>query len=223
LNSLLAFALGLALISLTASAFAAEPAESPRVKAVREKVLTHKLKVDIDRKMLEPLLKEVTDLIKNETSIEVKIDKVPGTAGVTFTSSFGPLKGEMTLEEILAKICEDKNWGWYVNLDKPGDQKDGRIYLTTNSKEHGYKEGTGPATGKEAAKKDPPKTKEKPKEDPKGGGDDKAAAELLTKAKLQVNLKQSDKAKVTLNEIIEKHPDSKQAAEAKKLLEKIGK
>lgn len=49
------------------------------------------------------------------------------------------------------------------------------------------------------------------------------AAELLTKAKVQLNLKQTEQAKVTLNEIIEKHPVSKQAADANKLLEKIGK
>jgi len=218
---LLAAALGFVAVSSFSPTQAADPPESPRVKAVREKVLTHKLTVDIDKKMLEPLLKELQELVKEATNIEVKIEKVPGTAGVTFTSSFGPLKGEMTLEEILNKICDDRNWGWFVNVDKPGDQKDGRIYLSTNSKERGHREGAG----KEVAKKDPPKGKEKTKEEPKanGGDGDKEAAELLTKAKLQINLKQPEKAKATLNEIIEKHADSKQAADAKKLLEKLEK
>jgi TolA-binding protein len=49
------------------------------------------------------------------------------------------------------------------------------------------------------------------------------AADLLTKAKLQNGLKQTDKARATLKEIIEKYPDTKSAAEAKKLLERIGK
>jgi TolA-binding protein len=73
------------------------------------------------------------------------------------------------------------------------------------------------------AKKEEPKGKEKAKEEPKGGGDDKEAAELLSKAKVQISLKQTDKAKATLNEVIEKYPDTKAAAEAKKLLEKVGK
>ena len=72
----------------------------------------------------------------------------------------------MTLAEALDKLCSDKSWGWYVNIGKAGDQKDGAIFLTTNGKEHGYKEGTGPA-GKEVAKKDDPKAKDKAKEDPK--------------------------------------------------------
>ena len=44
----------------------------------------------------------------------------PGTQGVTLTSSFEPFKGEMTLEEVLNKICEDKRWGWYVNIGQTG-------------------------------------------------------------------------------------------------------
>src|SRR5205085_12384227 len=134
----------------------------------------------------------------------------------TLTSSF-ELKGEMTLAEALDKLCADKSWGWYVNIGKKDDQKDGAIFLTTNSKEHGYKEGTGPGAGKEVAKKDEPKTKDKGKDEPKTGGSDATAAELLTKAKLQLNLKQNEKAKTTLNEIIEKYPDSKQATDAKEL------
>jgi hypothetical protein len=198
---------------------AADPPESPRVKAVREQVLPAKIKFDIDKKMLRPIIYEdMPTLIREATKLTVKVDVAPGQ-GVTLTSSF-ELKGEMTVAEALDKLCADKSWGWYVNVAKPGDQKDGAIYLTTNSKEHGYKEGTGP---KEVAKKDEPKTKEKPKDEPKTGDAEKLAAELLTKAKLQNSLKQPDKAKATLKEIIEKYPETRSATEAKKLLEKIGK
>jgi len=157
--------------------------------------------------------------------VTLKIEPAPGQ-GVTLTSSF-ELKGEMTTTEALDKLCSDKSWGWYVNVAKPGDQKDGEILLTTNSKEHGYKEGTGPGA-KDVAKKDEPKGKAKEKEpakdDTKGASsDDKEAAELLTKAKLHIQLKQPEKAKAELEEIISKYPDSKQAADAKKLLEKVGK
>jgi hypothetical protein len=203
---------------------AADPPESARVKTIREKVLPAKVKLDVDKKMLRAIIgDDLPAAIKEATGVTIKIEPAAGQ-GVTLTSSF-ELKGEMTVTEALDKLCADKNWGWYVNVGKAGDQKDGAIFLTTNGKEHGYKEGTGPGAGKEVAKKDPPKgkDKEKPKDEPKTGGDDKEAADLLSKAKVQVSLKQADKAKVTLNEIVEKYPDSKQAADAKKLLEKLGK
>jgi hypothetical protein len=224
---LLSLAAAVAVVAMTTleSSQAADP-ESARVKTVREKVLPAKLKLDIDKKMLAPLLADdLPGAVKEATGLTIKIEKVPGTAGITFTSSF-ELKGEMTFEQALNKICDDRSWGWYVNVGKAGDQKDGNIFLTTNPKERGYKEGTGPG-GKETAKKDDPKgkdkAKDKGKEEPKSGGDEREAAELLTKAKIQINTKQPDKAKETLDQIISKYPDTKQAAEAKKLLEKIGK
>jgi hypothetical protein len=221
----LSLAAAVAVVALTTlpQSHAADP-ESARVKTIREKVLPAKIKLDVDKKMLRAIITDdLPAQIKEVTGVTVKIEPAPGQ-GVTLTSSF-ELKGEMTVTEALDKLCADKSWGWYVNLGKAGDQKDGAIFLTTNGKEHGYKEGTGPAAGKEVAKKDPPKgkDKEKPKDEPKTGGDDKEAAELLSKAKVQVSLKQTDKAKATLDEIITKYPDSKAAADAKKLLEKIGK
>ena len=209
-----------AVITFTALApiRAADP-ESARVKTIREKVLPHKLKLDIDKKMLRPIITDdLPAAIKEATGVTVKIQPAPGQ-GVTLTSSF-ELKGEMTVADALDKLCADKSWGWYVHVGKAGDQKDGEILLTTNSKEHGYKEGTGPG-GKATAKKDEPKAR--PTDEPKTGGGDREAAELLTRAKFQINTKQSDKAKDTLNQIIEKYPDTKQAADAKKLLEKLGK
>jgi tetratricopeptide repeat protein len=202
--------------------------ENPRVKATREKMLPAKLKLDIDKKMLRALITDdLPAAVKESTGgLDVKIEPAPGQ-GVTLTSSFGPFKGEMTLEEVLNKICEDKSWGWYVNVGPATSQKNGAIFLTTNPKERGYKEGTGPAP-KDKPKdkpKDEPKTKEKtkPKDEPKTGDADREAADLLTRARIQINLKQPDKAKATLNEIITKYPDTKAAGDAKKLLEKLGK
>jgi len=201
--------------------------ENPRVKATREKMVPAKLKLDIDKKMLRAIITDdLPAAVKEATSLTLKIEPAPGQ-GVTLTSSFGPFKGEMTLEEVLNKICEEKSWGWYVNVGPATDQKNGAIFLTTNPKERGYKEGTGPGSGKEVAKKDEPKTKEKakekPKDEPKTSDADREAADLLTKAKVQVSLKQPDKAKATLKDLIEKYPDTKSAAEAKKLLEKLDK
>jgi hypothetical protein len=225
----LLFGLALAAATVTLAFLGRTPSqaadtETARVKATREKMLPAKLKLDVDKKMLRAIItSDLPDAVKEATNLTIKIEPAPGS-GVTLTSSF-ELKGEMTLAEALDKLCADKSWGWYVNIAKPGDQKEGAIFLTTNPKEHGYKEGTGPAAGKEVAKKDDTKGKEKDKgkEEPKTGDSDKDAAELLTKAKLQISLKQTDKAKETLNQIVEKYPDSKQAADAKKLLEKIGK
>jgi len=203
-------------------ASAAEVPLSQGAKITWDKKLKVKMKLDIDKKMLRPLIGEdLPAAVKEATGLTQKIEIAAGQ-GVTLTSSFGPFKEEMTLEEVLNKICEDKSWGWYVNIAPKGDQKDGAIYLTTNPKEKGYKEGTGP---KEMAKKDDPKEKpkDKPKDEPKTADGDKAAAELLSKAKFQINTKQNDKATATLKELIEKYPDTKAATEGKKLLEKIGK
>lgn len=219
----LSLAAAFAVVALTTlpQSQAADP-ESARVKTIREKVLPAKIKLDVDKKMLRAIITDdLPAQIKEVTGVTVKIEPASGQ-GVTLTSSF-ELKGEMTVTEALDQLCADKSWGWYVNVGKAGDQKDGAIFLTTNGKEHGYKEGTGPAAGKEVAKKDPPMGKEKPKDEPKTAGDDKEAAELLSKAKVQISLKQADKAKATLDEIITKYPDSKAAADAKKLLEKLGK
>src|SRR4029079_7959817 len=124
----------------------------------REKVLHAKLKLDIDKKMLRPILEsDLPEAVKDATKVDLKFMPAPGTAGVTLTSSF-ELKGEMTLEEALNKICEDKGWGCYVTVAKPGDQKDGSIFLAAIPKERGYKEGTGPGP-KETAKKEEPKDK----------------------------------------------------------------
>jgi len=211
--------------------FAADTPETPKVKSTREKVLPAKLKLDVDKKMLRAIISDdLPAAVKEATGITLKIEPAPGS-GVTLTSSF-ELKGEMTLAEALTKLCEEKSWGWYVNVAKPGDQKEGAIFLTTNPKERGYKEGTGPSAAKEVAKKDEPKAKDKAKEkekettkdEPKAGADaERTASDLLTKARVQNNLKQTDKAKATLSEIIEKYPDTKAAADAKKLLEKLGK
>jgi len=220
-------AVGCLILPFPVAASAADP-ENPRVKATREKMLPAKLKLDIDKKMLRAIITDdLPAAVKEATNgLALKIEPAPGQ-GVTLTSSFGPFKGEMTLEEVLNKICEEKSWGWYVNVGPAADQKNGAIFLTTNPKERGYKEGTGPSAKEKP--KDEPKTKEKekpkekPKDEPKTSDADKAAADLLTKAKVQISLKQPDKAKATLNEIIEKYPDTKSAAEAKKLLEKVGK
>jgi hypothetical protein len=220
-------AVGCLILSFPVAASAAEP-DNPRVKATREKMLPAKLKLDIEKKALRALISDdLPAAVKEATNgLVLKIEPVPGQ-GVTMVTQFGPFKGEMTLEEVLNKICEEKSWGWYVNVAAGTDQKNGSIFLTTNSKERGYKEGTRPSTKEKP--KDEPKTKEKekpkekPKDEPKTSDADKAAADLLTKAKVQISLKQPDKAKATLNEIIEKYPDTKSAAEAKKLLEKVGK
>ena len=217
---LIAFPVLLAASWLSPARAADTPPDSPGAKATREKKLTAKLKLDIDKKMLRPIIQDdLPTAVKEMTGLTLKIDVIPGQ-GVTLTSSF-ELKGDMTLEEALDRICKDKSWGWYINSTKVGDQKDGMIYITTNSKEHGYKEGT-------AAKDDPKdkpkdKTKDKSKDDPKPADGEKAATELYSKAKLLVNLKQIDKAQKMIDDILEKYPDTKAAADAKKLREKIGK
>lgn len=152
--------LGLGLLAgawfLTPAAPAADPPETAGAKATREKKLKAKLETEIERKMLRELIKELQSVVKDQAKLTLKI--VTDPKGVSLTSSFGPFKPGTTLEEVLTAVCEDRGWGWYVNSTKVGDQNDGAIFLTTNPKQRGYKEGTGPD-----AKKDDPKTKPKDK------------------------------------------------------------
>lgn len=153
--------LGLAVCAVAVSlvspgnSIAADAPETAGAKATREKKLKAKLTLDIEKKMLRAIINEdLPSAVKEVTNLTLKIQSDP--KGITLTSSFGPFKGEMTLEEVLNKICDDRGWGWYVVSTKVGDQKDGSIMLTTNPKERGYKEGTGPAG------KTDPKPKSKP-------------------------------------------------------------
>ena len=101
---------------------------------------------------------------------------------------------------------------------KEGDQKDGKILLTTNPKERGYKEGTGRAARKWPRRR--PEVQGKAEGRAERRRRRQRSGRFVDKAKVQINLKQTDKAKATLDEIVSKYPDSKQAADAKKLLEK---
>ncbi len=219
-----------ACLLITQAPEAAEVAESAQAKITREKKLPAKLKLDIEKKMLRAIIEdELPMAVMDSAKQKVKIGVFPGQ-GVTLTSSF-ELKGEMTLAEALDKLCVDKNWGWYVHSAPPNDQKDGMIYLTTNGKEHGFKEGAGPGgketpkkeTGKkDVAKKDDPK-KEDPKDAPPASDDDKAAATIYDKAKLANATGKKDVAKKLLTDLLAKYPEAAVAADAKKMLERIGK
>lgn len=223
-----------ACLLVTTTPQAAEVADSAGAKMTREKRLPVKLKLDIEKKMLRFILTEdLPAVFKEAANLPLKIDVYPGQ-GVTLTSSF-ELKGEMTLAEALDKICADKSWGWYVNSAKPGDQKDGMIYLTTNPKEHGYKEGTEPGakeakketgkkeTTKKETKKEEMKKGESTKESPPTTDTDKAASSLYERAKVLSATNKKDMAKKVLKDLLEKYPDSSVAEDAKKLLEKLGK
>jgi hypothetical protein len=197
--------------------------DSPGAKATREKKLTTKVKVDFDAKMLREILDELPPKVADAGGGNLRLKIAPGQ-GVTLTSRF-TVKGEKTLAEVLEEICKDRGWGWYVVSTKVGDQNDGAVYITTNPKEHGYKEGTGPVTGKDKEmpkdKKEDPKKEDPKKVDPKPADGEKAATDLLNQGKLRLNLKQVDKAKALFEEIISKYPDTKAAAAAKKELEKL--
>jgi hypothetical protein len=200
---------------------AADPAESSGAKLTRDKKLPAKLKINYDNVMLREILEDLPNLV-SESSGAGKLRIKSDPQGVTLTSRF-TIKGEMTLSDLLDTIVKDKGWGWYVN-SKTGDQNDGAVMLTPNPKERGFKEGTGPAGKGATAKKEMPKDKKDTKEAPKtAGAPNVEASNLLTKAKLQINLKQTEAAKTTLNTLLEKYPDSSSASEAKKMLEKLGK
>lgn len=136
---------------LTVSSFAETP-QSSGAKATREKKLTAKITVEFDNKMLREIIEELPQIVADTGAGRLRIKPLAG-AGITLTSRFTIKEKEITLEAFMEKLVADKNWGWYVNSTKVGDQDDGAIILTTNPKEHGYKEGTGPKDSKDKDKK----------------------------------------------------------------------
>ena len=227
------FLAGAALLALTISLTvcnydrvgAEEKPDSPGAKATREKKLTTKVKAEFDNVMLRAILEEFPQLVNDAGGGRLRV-KIDPKAGITLTSRF-TIKGEMTVHDVLEAIVKDRPWGWYVNSTKVGDQDDGAIIISGNNKEHGFREGTGPVATKTKedpkTKKEDPKKEDPKKEDPKTPDGEKAASELLSKAKLQIAVKKFDDAKKTLNEIITKYPTTKAATTAKKELENLGK
>ncbi|MEZ6142380.1 MAG: hypothetical protein R3B84_17615 [Zavarzinella sp.] len=132
-----------ATLAVTAAADA-QTKEYPGFKATRTKKLPLKLDVDFDNVFLRTIITdEIPSLVKDAGGGTIRVKPLPG-AGVTLTSRFTIKAKQITLEELMNKLCEDKNWGWYVKNGPAGSQDDGAIFITTNPKEKGYKEGTAP-------------------------------------------------------------------------------
>jgi FimV-like protein len=148
------------------------------------------------------------------------------------------------LEDVLDEILGKYGWGYYVKTVKAADEGHITIHV---GEERGYPKGEEP---KEKAKaedkgkgedkpkgddkpKDKPKAEDKPKDKPKAedkpkveDDPDKLEKDAARKLKLAKNLIEDGKiegAREYLNEIKDKYKDTKAAAEAKELLDKLDK
>ena len=199
----------------------AQTAKESALSAKTRDRLKEKISLDMKNEMLRDVLKEIsgalTDLKKGALS------NYPDQ-GVSLNSRITVKAKEKSVEEILDEALKPLDLG-YVIVSKPGDRYDGWLLLKKGSQ----RGDDTPADGKEK-KKDDSKVKEK-KEMPEkkeakadtGGDTEKDATRLLNNAKFYVSSKKPEKAKEVLKELLEKHPNSKAADEAKTLLEKLDK
>ncbi len=198
----------------------AQTAKESALSAKTRDRLKEKISLDMKNEMLRDVLKEIsgalTDLKKGALS------NYPDQ-GVSLNSRITVKAKDKSVEEILDEALKPLDLG-YVIVSKPGDRYDGWLLLKKGSQ----RGDDTPADGKEK-KKEESKVKEK-KEMPdkketksEAGDEEKDATRLLNNAKNYVSFKKPEKAKEVLKELLEKHPNSKAADEAKTLLEKLDK
>jgi hypothetical protein len=211
---ILPFAVLLGAIVLIANSANAED-ETAGHRSTKEK-LKQKITLELDNVMLREIIDELRGAVKGGTAMRIKPDPKDG---ITLTSRFTIKAKDETLESVLDKLLKEKNWGYYIQNGPAGSQDDGAIVLVA-------KPWRGSPNDDTKTKKDDPKKKEVVKDDPKKeatSDDEKAAAGRMNLAEFHIERKNFDKAKPILEDVVKKYPNTKAAAKAKELLEKIKK
>jgi hypothetical protein len=166
--------------------------DSPLVASTRKK-LEKVASFDFKDQYLADVLKE----LENEAECKFYLGTgVPRHKSITYSAKDKPIK------VILDEMFKPHGLGYIVHRkEKDGDRYEGWVQVVQGEQRG---DDTAAPTGKKLTKKD-----------------EDAASKLLTKAKGQIKSKKNDDAIKTLEELLEKYPESKVAAEAKKQLEKL--
>lgn len=173
--------------------------DTPAAERTRNKLLKIRVTVDAKNVSLRELLKEFA------AQVEMKADRpvmwtyapeVDGGQKITYACTDKPL------DTALAEVCKLAGIG-YVVASKEDHKHDGWVRITKGD-ERGY----GKYPAEDTAPADP---------------DEAKAANRLKTAKELVDGGMAADAKAVLQLIIDKHPKTKAAAEAKALLEKLNK
>ena len=195
--------------------------DSPAAAATRKR-LKEKISVEVKNEMLREVFKEIAGKLEELKKGSLSQTNEQGT-GINMNTRITVVAKDKPVDEILDEMLKPLELG-YIVVSKPGDRTDGFLLI----KKGNLRGDDAPADGKEKKKdvtvkekKEMPKKEEGKSE--ASGDDEKNATRLLNNAKNYISFKKPDKAKEVLKELLEKHPASKAADEAKTLLEKLDK
>ena len=173
---------------------AAAPAkDSPAAERTRNRLLKLKVTVDFKKGTVRDLLKEFAAQVEMQAERPVMWTYAEGVAAGTPVAFACKDK---PLEEALDELFTAHKLGYVIVSDDDGP-RDGWVRITKGN-ERGFAAGSDPA-------------------------EEKKAAATLGRAQDLIEKGKPTDAKVVLMLVISKHPNTKAAAEALQLLEKIGK
>ncbi len=216
----------LAVAVLSAGSLAIRAAEKDTASAAntRDKKLKVKVTVEFKDEMLSECLKEISRQIEESGLNRMSVAYDTGVSQnqrLTFAAK------DMTVEDVLDGMLKKNSLG-YVIVSNVKDRQDGYLKITRGN-ERGWPKGHEPKDAKTKASDAKPKdTKDDTShQDAKASTNpdkvEKEAASKLEMARSLLKDGKTDKAKARFQEIVDKHPTTKAAADAKKELEKLGK
>lgn len=187
----------------------------------RDKKLKVKVSVDFKEEMLSECLKTLSGFIEETGLNRMSVTYDTGVSQnqrVTFAAK------DMAIEDVLDGMLKKNSLG-YIVVSNAKDRQDGYLKITRGN-ERGWPKGQEPkdAKGKtnDAKSKDPKDVKKVGKGEKAPADAEKEAAGKLELANSLLKDGKTDKAKARFQEIVDKYPATKAAADAKKALEMLG-
>jgi len=205
---------------ITATLSAAEK-DTPAAANTRARKLAAKVAVEFQDQFLKECFAEISKQLEDAGagSLSVRYD-----VGVSMNQRLTFKAKDEALEKVLDGMLKKNGLG-YVVVSKMGDRYDGWL-LIKQGNERGYAAGDEPkskAAGKDSistkSAKAPSKSTSPPATDDEKT--EKAAAGKLELARSLLKDGKTDRAKQRLQEIIQQHPKTKAADEARKELDKL--
>ena len=207
-------------LCVSVPAFAVDPPKDTPSAAQSRKKLKGKVTVEFKNTMLDEALSEISGQIEDQKLGPISKDY---GVGVSKNSRITYSGKDVTVEEALDGILKQLDLGYHV-VSKDKDRYDGWLHVEKGT-HRGYPAGvTAPKTDPKAEPKVEPKPEPKvepkppvPSDDP----DEKQARLRLDLAKECVEMGKKDDAGRLLKYVVKNFPQTKAAAEAKELMDKI--
>jgi hypothetical protein len=211
-------------VTLAAAAWA-QAVKDTQAAAVTRKKLQTKITVEFKDAKVVDCTKELKQLVEEAGggAISFQFD-----VGVSMNLTITYVGKDKTLAEVLDGMFQKNGLG-YIVVSNEKERYDGWIKIK-QGKERGYPLGQAPAVKTpekpkpepEKPAKEKPAAKEKPPL-PEGEKAEQMAAAKLSLAKELIDTGKTAKGKEWLEELLKMYPNTKAAAEAKKLLDKLKK